>query len=33
MLSTKAFTEFNAEHQAKYGDFVILTDGKLMRRL
>jgi hypothetical protein len=33
MLAMKAFPEFNAEHQSKYDDFVILMDGKLLRNL
>jgi uncharacterized iron-regulated protein len=31
MGTTMTFPEFNAESHAKYGDFVILTDGKLPR--
>jgi uncharacterized iron-regulated protein len=31
MLATVEFPEFAADRHAKYGDFVILTDGKLPR--
>lgn len=33
MLAMTAFPEFSAESHAKYGDFVILTDGKLPRSI